>query len=146
MDGISEISAYGNDNHMQMVRGEHDNGTPFIRSPNNVSANDPHHHHHHNDPSMPFAQAAQQPVYREHHHHHGYSSRTGHASKTHSKAQNQLGASQGGQGLKISIKKNILHSGVGGGPSIHANKQILSGVPQAPQTDVRNSAQKKIAI
>ena len=49
IDGISEISVSGHDNpNMQGARGEHYNGTPFIRSPN-ASVDQAQH-----DPNMPF--------------------------------------------------------------------------------------------
>ena len=53
-------------------------------------------------------------------------------------------SSGGGQGLKIAIKRNILHSGAGsyGGPTSSKHHMLANG----PMSDVRGSASKKISI
>ena len=53
-------------------------------------------------------------------------------------------SSGGGQGLKIAIKRNILHSGGGnyGSPTSSKHQMHATG----PMSDVRGSASKKITI
>jgi len=58
-DDISEISGRGSQPHVMQARGEHDAGTPFIRSSNTEVSG---------DPNEPFLQA--QRVYRDDPDHH----------------------------------------------------------------------------